>query len=355
MAGRRSAAFVAIAQCEGDLGRPIAKRDWNEAKQSAVWVVTAGSVVRGIVFALSMALLAGPLTGCSGTTAPSRSSTSLGQGGSAVISSPSSSSKRRRAHSVPSPQQRPASARARSTPTAAARLVSGRADSYVVQAQPSPNSCRARTVGGLVLPDPRCTPGAINPSVTQADVGQTICRAGYSATIRPPESITESEKRTSLAAYGDTGAPGDYEYDHLVSLELGGARNDPRNLWPEPGRSPNPKDAIEDELHRAVCDGEMSLAAAQVAIARDWPSALPSSVPHPGSTSPVPTAQPMPTGAAEAPGATSQGGDAAFCRSHRCIASFSEGHGTIVRCADGEWSHSGGLEGVCNRHGGPRG
>jgi hypothetical protein len=73
-----------------------------------------------------------------------------------------------------------------------------------------------------------------------------------------------------MAAYGDTGPPSDYEYDHLVSLELGGASNDPRNLWPEPGASPNAKDAVEDTLHRLVCDREMSLARAQRIIATDW-------------------------------------------------------------------------------------
>jgi hypothetical protein len=284
-------------------------------------------VGRGVVVGLSMALVASPIAGCSATTAPSRSSTSPGQGGSAVTSLPSSSSKRRRLHPLPSLRQRLGRARVPSRPTAATRLVASRADSYVVQAQPSPNSCRARTVSGFVLPDPRCTPGAIDPSVTQANIGHTICRAGYSATIRPPESITESEKRSSLAAYDDTGVPGDYEYDHLVSLELGGARNDPRNLWPEPGRSPNPKDSIENELHRAICDGEMSLVAAQVAIARDWPSALPGSVPRPGSRSPGLAAQPMPTGAAGAPGRTSRGGDAAFCQSHRALRASPRGMG----------------------------
>jgi hypothetical protein len=73
-----------------------------------------------------------------------------------------------------------------------------------------------------------------------------------------------------MDAYGDTGPAGAYEYDHLVALELGGAVNDPRNLWPEPGASPNRKDAVEDELHRMVCDGGMQLAAAQRIIATGW-------------------------------------------------------------------------------------
>jgi hypothetical protein len=84
--------------------------------------------------------------------------------------------------------------------------------------------------------------------------------------------VTEREKLASLAAYGDSDPAHDYEYDHLVSLELGGAPNDPRNLWPEPGPSPNPKDELEDRLHAMVCDGQITLAAAQAAIAGDWVS-----------------------------------------------------------------------------------
>lgn len=70
------------------------------------------------------------------------------------------------------------------------------------------------------LPDPRCTPGAISPAVTQANIHSTICRRGYTEAVRPPESVTEPEKRASLAAYGDTKPLHEYEYDHLVPLEL---------------------------------------------------------------------------------------------------------------------------------------
>ena len=106
--------------------------------------------------------------------------------------------------------------------------------------------------------------------MTQANIDETICRAGYTRIVRPPESITKREKQASLAAYGDTGPAHHYEYDHLVALELGGAPNDPRNLWPEPGASPNPKDELEGRLRREVCAGELSLRAAQAAIAGNW-------------------------------------------------------------------------------------
>jgi hypothetical protein len=144
---------------------------------------------------------------------------------------------------------------------------------HVVQRQPPAGTCHAHGHGVYSLPDPHCTPGAIDPHVTQGNLARTICRSGYSASVRPPESITEPEKRASLRAYGDHRPLHYYEYDHLVSLELGGARNDARNLWPEPGASPNPTDSLENRLHARICHGEMSLAAAQLAIARDWVSA----------------------------------------------------------------------------------
>jgi hypothetical protein len=73
-----------------------------------------------------------------------------------------------------------------------------------------------------------------------------------------------------MAAYRDTGSLGDYEYDHFVPLELGGATNDPRNLRPEPGASPNPKDSVENELRQKVCDGQMTPARAQHEIVTNW-------------------------------------------------------------------------------------
>jgi hypothetical protein len=124
--------------------------------------------------------------------------------------------------------------------------------------------------GKFSKPDPTCTPGALNPAVTQSTIGSTICVSGYSESVRPSEHITDKEKLASMAAYSDSGSPTGLEYDHLVSLELGGAANDPRNLWPEPGASPNPKDSVENALHRLVCSGEMPLARAQKVIAMGW-------------------------------------------------------------------------------------
>jgi hypothetical protein len=78
------------------------------------------------------------------------------------------------------------------------------------------------TAGGL--PDPGCTPGALNPDVTPDTIASTICVSGDTATVRPPTSYTSPLERQLLIAYGQPGAsPVDFELDHLISLELGGA------------------------------------------------------------------------------------------------------------------------------------
>ncbi|GAA2229193.1 MULTISPECIES: hypothetical protein [Kitasatospora] len=154
---------------------------------------------------------------------------------------------------------------------------------YTAAAQPTAGSCHYRyTSDRQPLPDPACTPGAVSPAVTQADLKDTICRTGgYTSTIRPPVNITGKEKTDNAKSYGYTGPMGDAEYDHLISLQLGGDPNDPRNLWVEPpspdhvaGKGPNnPKDSVETHLHTAICKGKVTLAAAQQAIATDWTTA----------------------------------------------------------------------------------
>jgi hypothetical protein len=97
-----------------------------------------------------------------------------------------------------------------------------------------------------------------------------ICVPGYSSSVR---NVPYSEKRAVYAEYGIAHhARGQYEVDHLISLELGGS-NAIANLWPEAAR-PIPgfhqKDALENYLHDQVCSGAMTLAAAQRIIATNW-------------------------------------------------------------------------------------
>ena len=137
---------------------------------------------------------------------------------------------------------------------------SGGAANFGVQQKTS--GCRAS--GGLQ--DSACTPGAI---ISTATVAQ-ICQSGYSSGVR---NVPTSEKDQVYLEYGIHGhQTGEYEVDHLISLELGGS-NDISNLWPE-ASSPKPgfheKDSVENYLHAQVCSGAVSLADAQRQIATNW-------------------------------------------------------------------------------------
>ncbi len=128
------------------------------------------------------------------------------------------------------------------------------------------------------LPNPALTPGSTNLNVTQANIQQTVCVSGWTATVRPPVSYTDKLKVQQIAQYGysDTN-PADYEEDHLISLELGGNPTDPQNLWPQ-SRKTTPynastKDTLEDTLKKMVCAGQLDLATAQTLIRTDWVAA----------------------------------------------------------------------------------
>lgn len=133
----------------------------------------------------------------------------------------------------------------------------------------------ASTAMAVTLPDPAITPGMALP-VTAAQ----ICVAGYSKTVR---NVPMSLKLQVYRAYGMEQPRTGYcsglqgcEVDHLISLELGGS-NDPANLWPQPYDgvlNAHDKDRLENELHRLVCAGDLSLEEAQTEIRTDWTAAF---------------------------------------------------------------------------------
>lgn len=142
-----------------------------------------------------------------------------------------------------------------------------------------PTGCHAVTLApGELGPDPRCTPGAASAAVTQANIKTTICRTGFTATIRPSQAETGRLKPKAMAAYGlDIKTRPTTELDHLIPLELGGS-NDDRNFWAQPSDLPghaylNRKDGVEGSLRAAVCAGRTTLAAARNAIAANWTTA----------------------------------------------------------------------------------
>jgi hypothetical protein len=118
--------------------------------------------------------------------------------------------------------------------------------------------------------DRRCTPGALNPNVTQATIGTTICLKGWTATVRPPVAYTNALKLKQMVQYGEVGALSLYKEDHIVPLEAGGSPTDPRNLFPQPNVPAHLKDLDENTAQRDICAGRITLKQGQDQILAKW-------------------------------------------------------------------------------------
>lgn len=145
--------------------------------------------------------------------------------------------------------------------------------------EPQDGSCRALIRNGYPIPDPRCTPGGINPTVTLSVMRDPAWRTRC---IRDCEE-SQSSKHAAYRWYQlqspqhNSGRNQVCELDHLVPLELGGA-DGMGNIWPECGPDGAPladrnfkiKDRVENYLADEVKSGRMPLDAAQRGIAEDW-------------------------------------------------------------------------------------
>ncbi|HKW17336.1 MAG TPA: HNH endonuclease signature motif containing protein [Terriglobales bacterium] len=145
--------------------------------------------------------------------------------------------------------------------------------------KPAENSCHAVERNGFPMPDPKCTPGAFNPSLKLAVLKNPDFRTGC---VRN-DTTTEDAKAETYNWYsishptGNEGENQTCELDHLVPLYLGGA-DTLDNIWPQCGpdgaalddRYFKEKDKVEYYLGRQVRAGTMSLSAAQRGIANDW-------------------------------------------------------------------------------------
>lgn len=102
-----------------------------------------------------------------------------------------------------------------------------------------------------IRPDPTLTPGLTREGdMIEALQNQSVKSEGI-------RNVPESMKKAVFIAYFGTvpANPGDYEIDHLVSLELGGA-NDTKNLWPQSYKTQpwnsHVKDRLEDWMAASV-------------------------------------------------------------------------------------------------------
>ena len=141
-------------------------------------------------------------------------------------------------------------------------------------------SVQTKTVEGVqyTLPDPTCTPGAVNTTVTAAILG----RSGFRTTCIRNRASSQAGKRVVYEWYGIAKPHPGCTLDHLVPLELGGA-DTLDNLWPQcapEGASVDQKDWVENDLAAQVRAGVKPLGEAQAGIAADWTAYLPQAVAH---------------------------------------------------------------------------
>lgn len=133
----------------------------------------------------------------------------------------------------------------------------------------------------VAFPNGGLHPGALNRAVTQANIHSTICSTSWVASVTPPADFLDRLEGEQLADENKPGSAADYEEDHLVPIELGGAPRDAKNLWPQPyeaqgaryapaGAGAETKDKVERKLHDAVCNGALTLKLARQTIAANW-------------------------------------------------------------------------------------
>jgi hypothetical protein len=140
-------------------------------------------------------------------------------------------------------------------------------------------TCHTQMKNGYPVPDPTCTPGAINPSLTLS----ILKHPSFRTECVRDKATSASAKAATYGAYSidhpkmNTGDNQTCELDHLVSLELGGA-DTLDNIWPQCGppdvdlkqRYFKQKDAVENYLADEVKAGHMSMHDTQAGIAADW-------------------------------------------------------------------------------------
>jgi hypothetical protein len=108
-----------------------------------------------------------------------------------------------------------------------------------------------------------CAP-TLNCSVNQSNIQSTICKSGYTGTIRPPVSYTDNLKVQQIARYGYLNTnPSSYQEDHMISLEVGGNPTNHENLWPEEVTQAHVDDKAENQIRAQICSGTITLTQGQ--------------------------------------------------------------------------------------------
>ena len=140
---------------------------------------------------------------------------------------------------------------------------------------------RYTLVGAAALVTLGAAAQAVNPEVTQSNIHSTICKTGWTKTIRPPASYTNIVKREQLSLMFPHLTQTDiktlanlYEEDHVLPLSMGGHPTKIDNLTPQlwGGKyGAYAKDIVERKMLRDVCSGKVSLAFGRdIFVTGDW-------------------------------------------------------------------------------------
>jgi hypothetical protein len=124
----------------------------------------------------------------------------------------------------------------------------------------------------------------LNPDITQENIHNTICRKGFTKTIRPAVVYTNGVKFKLMREAGVPEEDADkYELDHIVPLAVGGHPRKLANLMLQPYEGTlgaRQKDRLELKLQNMVCNDELDLATAQREIGGDWVTAYTKYIRH---------------------------------------------------------------------------
>jgi hypothetical protein len=152
----------------------------------------------------------------------------------------------------------------------------------------APGSCHVRTtISGLHLPDPVCTPGAVNPTLTRDVLLSSTFRTGL---VRD-KATSADEKKKVYSWYGikepsnNAGQTQVCELDHLIDLGLGGA-DTLANIWPQCQAANAPvvpvgqrefktKDRFAEHNAISLLKSGADLSLLQHRIALDWTLLIP--------------------------------------------------------------------------------
>lgn len=113
---------------------------------------------------------------------------------------------------------------------------------------------------------------AINERVTQSTIHSTICKRGWSESVRPPYEWSHEQKLRLMRERGIPASEiGAWTLDHVQAIENGGAPANPRNLQLQRKAAAQTKDLDESRIHWNICNGRSTLAEGQAEMLRLWP------------------------------------------------------------------------------------